>query len=72
MRVAPPAAAEPTEPGAPVVLVELEEGVRLISNMEGTEPDDVYFGMPVEVTFDDLADDLTLFKFVERKAGGDD
>lgn len=54
-----------------VVLVELEEGVRLISNMSDTDPDDVYFGMPVEVTFDDLADDLTLFKFVGRKAGSD-
>ncbi|MBV6510181.1 MAG: hypothetical protein JJLCMIEE_03301 [Acidimicrobiales bacterium] len=46
-----------------VVLVELEEGVRMISNMLDLEPDDVQIGMPVEVAFDDLDEDLTLFKF---------
>lgn len=49
-----------------VVLVELEEGVRLVSNMLDTEPDDVYIGLPVEVAFDDIEDGLTLFKFKRR------
>jgi uncharacterized OB-fold protein len=49
-----------------VVLVELEEGVRLVSNMMDIEPDEVRIGLPVEVCFDDIADDLTLFKFKTR------
>jgi len=41
-----------------VVLVELEEGTRLVSNLvEATEP---RIGMPVEVRFVNVADDLTL------------
>jgi len=49
-----------------VVLVELEEGVRLVSNMIDLEPDEVRIGLPVEVAFDDISDDLTLFKFKTR------
>ena len=51
-----------------VVLIELEEGVRLISNMEGMDPEDVEIGLPVEVVFDDIEDDLTLYKFKLREA----
>ena len=51
-----------------VVLVELEEGVRLVSNMIDLEPDEVEIGIPVEVVFDDIEDDLTLFKFKVRQA----
>ncbi len=50
-----------------VVLVEMSEGVRLISNMEGVTHDDMYIGMPVEVYFDKVSDDLTLPKFRKRK-----
>jgi uncharacterized OB-fold protein len=46
-----------------VVLVELEEGVRLVSNMVDAKPDEIYIGMPVEVVFDDVAEDFTLPKF---------
>jgi len=49
-----------------VVLVELEEGVRLVSNMVDVEEGEPYIGMPVEVVFDDIAQGLTLPKF--RKA----
>lgn len=49
-----------------VVLVELEEGVRIVSNMVDLEPDEVRIGLPVEVTFEDIDDDLTLFKFKTR------
>ena len=50
-----------------VVLVELEEGVRLVSNMVDIKPEEIYIGMPVEVIFDDIAEELTLPKF--RKVG---
>jgi uncharacterized OB-fold protein len=32
------------------------------------EPDEVEIGLPVEVVFDDISDDLTLFKFKVREA----
>ena len=51
-----------------VVLIELEEGVRLVSNMEDMDPEDVEIGLPVEVVFDDIEDDLTLYKFKLREA----
>jgi uncharacterized OB-fold protein len=50
-----------------VVLVELEEGVRLVSNVVGVRPDDIGIGMEVEVVFDDIGEGVTLPKF--RKAG---
>ena len=46
-----------------VILVELEEGVRLVSNMIDTHPEDTHIGMPVEVVFDDITEDLTLPRF---------
>ena len=33
------------------VLVDLEEGVRIVSNLVGIEPDDVSIGIPVQVEF---------------------
>jgi uncharacterized OB-fold protein len=49
-----------------VVLVELDDGVRLVSNLTGIDPADVRTGMPVEVfyqTFDGDAGDLVLHQF---------
>ena len=49
----------PTEPDAEariVVLVELDEGVRMVSNLCEIELDDVRAGMPVEVVFRDLGE----------------
>lgn len=46
-----------------VVLVEMDEGPRLVSNMIEGEPEALMVGMPVEVVFEDVADDLTLPKF---------
>ncbi len=46
-----------------VVLVELDEGMRLVSNMTGVKPEEIYIGMPVEVVFDDISENLTLPKF---------
>jgi uncharacterized OB-fold protein len=50
-----------------VVVVEMAEGVRIISNLHDVKPEEVYVGMPVEVVFDDIADDLTLPKFRRRE-----
>jgi hypothetical protein len=43
--------------------VELEEGVRMLTNIIGCAPEDVRIGMLVEVTFDDVTAELTLPKF---------
>jgi uncharacterized OB-fold protein/acyl dehydratase len=53
----------------PVVLVELVEGTRLISNVSGIEPEDLRIGMEVEVDFRSYADDLTLPVFRPAGAG---
>jgi len=50
-----------------VVVVEMVDGVRIISNLYDVKPEEVYVGMPVEVVFDDIADDLTLPKFRRRE-----
>ncbi|MEE8518667.1 MAG: OB-fold domain-containing protein, partial [Dehalococcoidia bacterium] len=48
-----------------VALVDLEEGPRLPTNLVGVEPDKdvVKIGMALEVTFDDVTDEVTLPKF---------
>jgi uncharacterized OB-fold protein len=47
----------------PLAVIELEEGVRMISNVIGIEPSKVRCGMAVEVVFDRLSDELTLPRF---------
>lgn len=58
--------------GTPYVLamVELEEGPRLMTNLVGVDPDParITIGMPVEVTFTDVSDDVALPHF--RPAAG--
>jgi uncharacterized OB-fold protein len=46
-----------------VSLVELEEGPRMVTNVVGIAHDELRIGMPLEVIFDDVTDDLTLPKF---------
>jgi hypothetical protein len=46
-----------------VALVELAEGPRLLSNIVGVSPDAVRCEMPVKVTFDDVADGVSIPKF---------
>ena len=46
-----------------VAIVELEEGVRMVSNIMDCGPDDIYIGMPVEVVYDDVTEEVTLPKF---------
>jgi uncharacterized OB-fold protein len=52
-----------------VVLVVLAEGPRLIGNLVGLANDDIAIGLPVEVHFDDVTDDVTLVNFRPRPAG---
>jgi uncharacterized OB-fold protein len=46
-----------------VAEVELDEGPRLLTNLVGIDNADIKIGMPVEVIFDDVTDDVTLAKF---------
>ncbi|PIC67808.1 nucleic acid-binding protein [Sporosarcina sp. P21c] len=46
-----------------VILVELEEGVRIISNMVDCEPHEIEIGMPVEAVVDQVFEDTALVKF---------
>ncbi len=46
-----------------VGLVELEEGVRIVSNVIGVRPDQLEIGMPLEVCYVDTHDGVTLHQF---------
>jgi hypothetical protein len=52
-----------------VAIVELEEGVRLMSNVTGCPPEDVRVGMPVEVHFETPEPDvgIPLFRPIRRE-----
>jgi uncharacterized OB-fold protein len=50
------------------VLVDLEEGTRYCANLCDCKPEDVKIGMPVEIFFDDVTDEVTLPKFRPAKA----
>ena len=49
-------------------IVELEEGPRMMTNLIGIEPDPerIKVGMPVEVSFEDITDEISLPKFRPR------
>jgi uncharacterized OB-fold protein/acyl dehydratase len=53
-----------------VVLVQLEEGVRLVSNLIEIDPSDVRIGQAVEVRFVAVDEELTLPMFVPAGGGG--
>jgi hypothetical protein len=67
-----PSKAYKGDPPHVVVLVDLDEGVRMMSNLVRDEspdypsidPDDVSIGMRVRVVFHDVTDEITLPKFV--------
>ena len=52
-------------PYSPVV-IELDEGVRLLSWLTDLGPDDLVLDMPVEVVFDDVTPEVTLPRFKRR------
>jgi len=54
------------DPPFAVALIELEEGVRLASNVVDVPPEEMAVGIPVEVTFEKVADDVTLPLFRKR------
>jgi uncharacterized protein len=42
------------------VLVDLDEGVRMVSNLIGVQPNEVRTGMPVQVAFAPTADEMSV------------
>jgi len=46
-----------------LAIVELDEGVRIMTNVVGCAPDAIRIGMRVEVVFDDVTAEITLPKF---------
>ncbi len=52
-----------------VVVVKLEEGPAIVSNLVGVKPDLIRCGMPVEVVFEKVNDQISLPKFRPRAAG---
>ena len=53
-----------------IAIVELEEGVRMMTNIVDCDPEVVHCDMPVEVTFERLTDEITLPKFRPLAKGG--
>jgi uncharacterized OB-fold protein len=51
-----------------VALVELDEGVRMMSNIVGIGPQDVRVGMAVEVVFEGISPTISLPKFRPSEA----
>ena len=49
-----------------VAIVELEEGWHMLSNLVGIEPHEVEIGMPLEVSFERMTDEITLPYFKRR------
>ena len=45
------------------VLIELDEGPRMVSSLVDVGIDEIEWQMPVEVVFEDVSDDITLPKF---------
>ena len=52
-----------------VALIELDEGARILSNLIDVEPtpEAVKVGMPVEIVYDDVTDQITLHRFKPRE-----
>jgi len=50
-----------------VAEVELEEGPHLLTNLVGIANEDISVGMPVEIVYDDVTEDVTLAKFKPAK-----
>ena len=46
-----------------VVVVQLAEGPKLLSNLVGVDPHAIRIGMPVQVVFETISDEVTLPKF---------
>ena len=53
-----------------VAEVTLEEGPRLTTNLVGIDNDDIEIGLPVEVVFDPVTNDVTLAKLAPASPAG--
>ena len=51
-----------------VVVVKLEEGAKITSNLVGVPARDTKIGMPVRVVFEDISAEITLPKFASRES----
>ena len=49
-----------------VSIVKLDEGVQMLTNIVGCDPNEVCIGMPVKVTFEKIDDEFTLPKFMPK------
>jgi uncharacterized OB-fold protein len=49
-----------------VSLVQLDEGPRMISNVVGVPPSEVRVGDPVQVSFDQVTDEVAIPRFTRR------
>jgi uncharacterized OB-fold protein len=58
----------PFEKPNPIALIETEEGTRFISNLVEIDPDAIKIGMPVEVVFTQVDDELKLPLFKPSEA----
>ena len=50
-----------------VALIELDEGVKIYSNLVGVPREQIRIGMRVRAVFEKVTDDVTLVKFEEDK-----
>jgi uncharacterized OB-fold protein len=53
-----------------VVVVKLQEGAKMTSNLIGVKPHDIRIGMPVQVIFEKVSDEVTLPKFEPAAGAG--
>lgn len=51
-----------------IAIIELQEGVRMMSNIVECRNEDLKVDMPVEVVFDDVTPEITLFRFKVRRS----
>jgi len=50
-----------------IAIIDLEEGVRMMSNIVDCKNEDIRIDMPVEIVFDDVTPEITLPKFRPRR-----
>ena len=55
------------EPPYIAAIIDVEAGYQMMTNIVGCEPAEVHVGMPVEVEFRDMSDEITLPYFRPRK-----
>lgn len=51
----------------PVAVIQLDDGPRMTSNLVGCRREEIRVGLPVEVVFEDLSEEVALPKFRPRR-----